>query len=77
MRGVYAHSDGENVLDRTAVHPDSYPIVEKMAAALSVGVNELVGNKELVSSLKLEDFVTEGRRHSDSQRYSRGAAPSG
>ncbi len=52
--------DAENVLDRTAVHPESYAIVEKMAAALSVGVNELVGNKELVSSLKLEDFVSEG-----------------
>lgn len=52
--------DAENVLDRTAVHPESYPIVEKMAASLSVGVNELIGNKELVSSLKLEDFVSEG-----------------
>jgi uncharacterized protein len=52
--------DSENVLDRTAVHPESYPIVEKMAAALSVGVNDLVGNKDLISTLKLEDFVTEG-----------------
>jgi uncharacterized protein len=52
--------DAENVLDRTAVHPESYPIVEKMAAALSVGVNALVGNKDLISTLKLEDFVTEG-----------------
>jgi uncharacterized protein len=52
--------DAEYVLDRTAVHPESYPIIEKMAAALSVGVNELVGNKDLISSLKLEDFVTEG-----------------
>jgi protein Tex len=52
--------DAENILDRTAVHPESYPIVEKMAAALSVSVNELVGNRELVSSLKIEEFVTEG-----------------
>ncbi len=52
--------DAENVLDRTAVHPESYPIVEKMAAALSVSVKELIGNKELLSSLKLEDFVSEG-----------------
>ncbi len=49
----------ENPLDRTAVHPESYPIVEKMAAALSVSVGDLVGNRELVSSVKLEDFVTE------------------
>jgi protein Tex len=49
----------ENALDRTAVHPESYPIVEKMAAALSVQVNDLVGNKDLISSLNLEDFTTE------------------
>jgi protein Tex len=49
----------ENPLDRTAVHPESYPIVERMASALGVGINDLIGNKELLSSLKLEDFVTE------------------
>jgi protein Tex len=51
--------DGDNPLDRTAVHPESYPIVEKMASALGVGINDLIGNKELISSLKLEDFVSE------------------
>jgi len=51
--------DAENALDRTAVHPESYPIVESMAAALSVPVNDLIGNRDLISSLKLEDFATE------------------
>jgi transcriptional accessory protein Tex/SPT6 len=51
--------DGENPLDRTAVHPESYSIVEKMASALGVEVDKLIGNKELISSLKLEDFVEE------------------
>ena len=51
---------GESPLDATAVHPESYPLVEKMAASLAAGVAELIGNKELVSKLKLEDFVTEG-----------------
>ncbi len=51
--------DGENPLDRTAVHPESYPVVEKMAAALNVGINDLIGNRQLISSLRLEDFVTE------------------
>jgi uncharacterized protein len=50
---------GENPLDGTAVHPESYPLVEKMAAALNVGVADLIGNRELTSGLKLEDFVTE------------------
>jgi uncharacterized protein len=51
--------DGENPLDRTAVHPESYPIVEKMASALGVEIRDLIGNKDLISSLKLEDFVTD------------------
>jgi protein Tex len=51
--------DGDEPLDRTAVHPESYPIVEKMASALGVGINDLIGNKELISSLKLEGFVSE------------------
>ena len=49
----------ENALDRTAVHPESYPIVEKMAASLSVPIGDLIGNKDLISSLRLEEFVSE------------------
>ena len=52
--------EGENPLDRTAVHPESYPTVEKMAASLNVPVGDLIGNKELVLGLKLEDFVADG-----------------
>ncbi len=51
--------DGENPLDRTAIHPESYTIVEKMASTVGIGVADLIGNKELISSLKLEDFATE------------------
>ncbi|MBN2320747.1 MAG: helix-hairpin-helix domain-containing protein, partial [Acidobacteria bacterium] len=51
--------DGENLLDRTAVHPESYPIVEKMAASLGIGIGELIRNREKIISLKLEDFVTD------------------
>ena len=52
-------SDGENALDRTAVHPESYPVVEKMAASLNIGIPDLIGKRELISSLKFEEFVTE------------------
>ncbi len=51
--------NGENPLDRTGVHPESYPIVERMAAGLNVPLGDLIGNRELISGLKLEDFVTE------------------
>lgn len=51
--------DAENALDRTAVHPESYPVVEKMAAAAGAGVNDLVGNRDLIAPLRLEDFADE------------------
>lgn len=51
--------DGENVLDRTAIHPESYPIVEKMASALEIGIDELIRNREKILSLKLEDFTAD------------------
>lgn len=50
---------GENPLDASAVHPESYPIVDRMAASLGVGTAELVGNAELCSKIVAADFVTE------------------
>jgi uncharacterized protein len=52
-------SDSENPLDRTAIHPESYSVVETMAATLGMGINDLIENKELIASLNLENFVTE------------------
>ena len=49
----------ENPLDNSAVHPESYHIVEKMAASLGVSTSELVGNPELCSKIEPEDFVEE------------------
>jgi protein Tex len=51
--------NGENALDRTAVHPESYPNVEKMAASLGARIQDLIENNELIESIKLDDFVTE------------------
>jgi uncharacterized protein len=50
---------GDNPLDMTAVHPESYRVVEKMAASLGVTVAELVATPELVEKVKLEGFATE------------------
>jgi len=50
---------GENPLDMTAVHPESYPVVEKIAASLGVSVKELVGKPDLIEKVKLEGFQTE------------------
>ena len=50
---------GENPLDITAVHPESYPVVEKIAASLGVTVAELIAKPELIEKVKLEGFTTE------------------
>jgi protein Tex len=50
---------GENPLDRTAVHPEAYSVVDKIAANLNVPVADLVGNKEQVANLRFEDYVTD------------------
>jgi len=51
--------NSENPLDGTAVHPESYHIVEKMASDLGVTVKELMKNTDLLSSLDQEKYVSE------------------
>ena len=48
----------ENPLDNSAVHPESYDIVDRMAESLGVSTRELVGNAELCSKIHAGDFVT-------------------
>ena len=48
---------GENPLDCSAVHPESYPIVDRMARDLGVSTSELVGNASLCSKIRAEDYV--------------------
>jgi len=50
---------GTNPLDNSGVHPESYPIVEKMAQDLSVAVTELVGNENLIKNIDVKKYVTE------------------
>ena len=48
---------GDNPLDQSAVHPESYHIVEKMARQLNVKVGDLIGNKELIAKINPKDYV--------------------
>lgn len=50
---------GEHPLDASAVHPESYPVVEKMAADLGVTVADLLRDATLRKKIKLENYVTE------------------
>jgi len=43
--------DGENPLDRTAVHPESYPIVEQIAKSLNTPIVELIQSPQLLSNI--------------------------
>ena len=46
-----------NPLDNSAVHPETYPIVDRMARDLHVSVGELVGNEALCKKLRPQDYV--------------------
>jgi protein Tex len=49
--------DGDNPLDLTGVHPETYPVVEKMLAATKKPVNELMGRADVLHTLKPEAFA--------------------
>jgi len=57
--GFLRISNAENALDRSAVHPESYHIVEKMALKVNSSVEDLMKNVELKERLDLNEFVTE------------------
>lgn len=48
----------ENPLDNSAVHPESYPVVEQMARDLQCTVSELMADKELRSRIDINRYVT-------------------
>ncbi|ULB35614.1 MULTISPECIES: Tex family protein [Proteiniphilum] len=48
--------DAENPLDNSAVHPESYPVVEKMAKDLKSSVRDLIGNKQLIETIDIDSY---------------------
>ena len=57
--GFLRIADAENPLDNSAVHPESYHIVDRMAADLNVTAGELVGNQELCARINPSEYVDE------------------
>lgn len=51
--------DGKNPLDNSAVHPESYKTVEKMAKDLGIALTDLVANKEQIAKINPEKYVSE------------------
>jgi len=57
--GFLRISNGKNTLDNTAVHPESYSVVESMARDQNCKVEELVADKERISLIDLKKYHTE------------------
>mgnify|MGYP003605317990 CR=1 FL=1 len=51
-------SNAKNPLDNSAVHPEAYGIVEKMAKDLKLSVHDLIANKEKTALIKAENYIT-------------------
>lgn len=57
--GFLRIKDGDDPLDASAVHPEAYGIVARMAADLGVKVSELIGNDKLVAGIELRKYISE------------------
>jgi len=56
--GFLRISNGKNTLDNTAVHPESYSVVELMARDQNCKVEELVADKERISLIDLKKYLS-------------------
>ena len=52
-------ANSKNPLDNSAVHPEAYPVVEKMAKDLGIKTIDLIANKEKIAFISPEKYVTE------------------
>lgn len=52
--------ESDNPLDRSAVHPERYEVVERMAADCETTVEELIRNKEIRNKVDIKRYVSEG-----------------
>jgi uncharacterized protein len=57
--GFLRINHGENPLDASAVHPEAYPVVERILADIRKSVKEVIGDSRLVKSLKAEKYTDE------------------
>jgi protein Tex len=61
--GFLRVKDGEQPLDRTAVHPESYPLVERMANSLGISVSEFIENPAPINAINFRGFEAEAGRY--------------
>jgi uncharacterized protein len=57
--GFLRIQSGVNPLDSTGIHPESYNVVNNICKQAGVGLNRLIGNKELINNINPEDCISE------------------
>ncbi len=57
--GFLRINGGENPLDRSSVHPEAYPVVERILAKINKRIDDVLGNREALSGLSPMEFVDE------------------
>ncbi len=57
--GFLRINGGENPLDRSSVHPEAYPVVERMLAKINKRIDDVLGNREALAGLSPTEFVDE------------------
>lgn len=57
--GFLRINEGENPLDASSVHPEAYPVVQRMAKDLAVDVRALIGNEAFIKQIDPKKYVTE------------------
>ncbi|MDL1866386.1 RNA-binding transcriptional accessory protein [Betaproteobacteria bacterium PRO4] len=55
--GFLRINEGNNPLDRSAVHPEAYPVVERILARLNKGIGQVMGQPEVLKGLAAEEFT--------------------
>ena len=57
--GFLRIKNAKNPLDDSGVHPESYAVVDKMANDLNSKVDDLIGNKEILKKINLQNYISE------------------
>ena len=56
--GFLRIKNAKNALDDSAVHPENYPLIDKMAKDLNIKVADFIGNKALIQKIPLQNYIS-------------------
>ncbi|MEN8223690.1 MAG: helix-hairpin-helix domain-containing protein, partial [Acidobacteriota bacterium] len=57
--GFLRINDGDHILDSTGIHPESYPVVNKICEDIGIGISELLNNKNAIDKIDPEKYISE------------------